>query len=76
MRDVRKHLRVLPLRETLELLGTIAVELARGRSPIDAVLQVRVALRLADDSRRARALLRRLIETAGPALVDEEQIAV
>lgn len=76
MRDVRKHLRALPLRETLEVLGTIAVEIARGRHPLDAVLQVRVALRLADESRRSRALLRRLIETPERALVDEEQIAV
>lgn len=76
MRDMRRRLRALPLRETLQLLGTIGVEIARGRRPLDAVLQVRVALRLADGSRRARSLVRRLIETPGRVLVDEEQIGV
>jgi hypothetical protein len=75
-RDVRKRLRGLPLRETLEILATIGVEIERGRRPHDAVLQVRVAQRLADDSRRARALVHRLIATPGRILVDEEQIAM
>ena len=76
MRDIRKRLRALPLRETIQILGTIAVEIDRGRQPMDAVLQVRVACELVDDSRRARALLRRLISNPGAVLVDEEQIAV
>jgi hypothetical protein len=76
MRDIRKRLRALPLHETLEILGTIDVEIARGRTPIDAVLQVRVAIRLGDQSRRARALVRRLIDTPHSVLVDEEQIGM
>jgi len=76
LEDVRAHLRSLPLRETLELLGTIGVEIARGRRPIDAVLQVQVALRLSDGSPPVAALLDRLINTPERALVDEEQIGV
>lgn len=52
------------------------MEVDRGRQPMDAVLQVRVACELVDDSRRARALLRRLINNPGAVLVEEEQIAV
>ncbi len=75
-RDLRRALKRLPLRQTLNLLGTIAVEIERGRHPIDAALQVRVAKLLGLQSRRGRGLARRLFDHPQNVLVDEEQVAV
>ena len=74
-RGLRSTMRHLPLRPTLQLLGSIAVEIERGRHPLDAALQVRVARLLAHD-RRSHALARRLFANPGTVLVDSEQIAM
>jgi hypothetical protein len=75
-RDLRRALRRLPLAPTLQILGTIAVEIERGRRPVDAALQVRVARRFGGSSRRGRGLERRLLETPSGVLVSEDQVAV
>jgi len=75
-RDLRRALGRLPLAPTLQILGTIAVEIERGRRPIDAALQVRVARRFGASGRRGRGLERRLLDTPSRALVSEDQVAV
>ncbi len=75
-RDLRRALRRLPLKATLQLLGTIAVEIERGRHPVDAALQLRVARRFGGATRRGRGLMRRLFESPKSVLVAEEQVAV
>ena len=59
----------------LAFLVAILVEIERGRHPLDAALQVRVAELLAHD-RRSHALARRLFANPETVLVDSEQIAM
>lgn len=76
LRDLRRAVKCLPLEPLLAQLSGWSVGLARGRHPVDAVLQYRIAERLAARNRRGNGLLRRLAENPTTALVHEEQLAV
>lgn len=73
---LRKRIRQLPKRPLLASLSLLSVQLDQGRHPVDAVLQYRVAEKLADGSRRCRGLVRRLKDEPARVIVSEDQLAI
>lgn len=73
---LRKRIRQLPMRPLLAFLSLLSVQLDQGRHPLDAVLQYRVAKKLADDSRRSRGLVRRLRDEPHRVVITEDQLAI
>ncbi len=60
----------------LARISAMSIDLVRGRHPVDAVLQYRVASALAPRTRRGRSLVARMAANPTTILIQEEQLAV